>query len=115
MLAPVSPGIRFASTSAGRVAYSVTGSGPPLLYLLGWVSHLGLMWELPAHRRFVEVLGHYNPHTKELVLKHDQIATRLSHGAQPSKSAGPTPSNRIIPAPHGDLPHFCGPTTIERR
>ena len=39
-----------------------------------------------ATSRFVEVLGHYNPHTKELVLKHDQIATRLSHGAQPSNT-----------------------------
>ena len=34
---------------------------------------------------------------------------------QPANSDGPTPSNRSIPAPQGDLPHFWGPTTIERR
>src|SRR3569833_2586224 len=49
--------VRFAATPMGRVAYSVTGSGPPLLCLLGWVSHLGLMWETAEHRRFVEALS----------------------------------------------------------
>lgn len=39
-----------------------------------------------ATGRFVEVLGHYNPHTKELVLKRDEIATRINHGAQPSNT-----------------------------
>ncbi len=40
----------------------------------------------PATGRFVEILGHYNPHTKELVLKHEEIAKRLSQGAQPSNT-----------------------------
>lgn len=39
-----------------------------------------------ATGRFVEVLGNYNPHTKELVIKREQIAERLSHGAQPSNT-----------------------------
>lgn len=39
-----------------------------------------------ATGKFVEVLGHYNPHTKELSLKKEQIEKRLSHGAQPSNS-----------------------------
>jgi small subunit ribosomal protein S16 len=39
-----------------------------------------------ATGRFVEVLGHYNPHTKELVVKHDRVLDRLSHGAQPSNT-----------------------------
>ncbi len=39
-----------------------------------------------ATGRFVEVLGHYNPHTKELVIKREQIEARLGHGAQPSNS-----------------------------
>jgi len=73
MLTPVKRGIRFVSTPAGRVAYSVTGSGPPLLYLLGWVSHLGLMWEMPAHRRFVEVLA--REHT---VVRYDRVGCGLS-------------------------------------
>lgn len=37
-----------------------------------------------ATGRFVEILGHYNPHTKEISLKLDRIADRLKHGAQPS-------------------------------
>jgi small subunit ribosomal protein S16 len=39
-----------------------------------------------ATGKFIEVLGHYNPHTKELSLKKEEIAKRLSHGAQPSNS-----------------------------
>jgi len=65
--------VRFAGTPAGRVAYSVTGSGPPLLCLLGWVSHLGLMWENPQHRRFVEALA--REHT---VIRYDKVGCGLS-------------------------------------
>lgn len=36
--------------------------------------------------KFIEVLGRYNPHTKELSLEKEQIERRLSHGAQPSNS-----------------------------
>lgn len=39
-----------------------------------------------ATGRFVEVLGHYNPHTKDLVIKREEIAKRLSQGAQPSNT-----------------------------
>jgi pimeloyl-ACP methyl ester carboxylesterase/DNA-binding CsgD family transcriptional regulator len=65
--------MRFAATPAGRVAYSVTGSGPPLVCLLGWVSHLGLMWENPEHRRFVEALA--REHT---VIRFDKLGCGLS-------------------------------------
>jgi pimeloyl-ACP methyl ester carboxylesterase/DNA-binding CsgD family transcriptional regulator len=65
--------VRFAGTPAGRVAYSVTGSGPPLVCLLGWVSHLGLMWENPEHRRFVEALS--REHT---VIRYDKLGCGLS-------------------------------------
>ena len=69
--------MRFAATPAGRVAYSVTGSGPPLLCLLGWVSHLGLLWEFPEHRRFVEALS--REHT---VIRYDKIGCGLSDRAR---------------------------------
>src|SRR2546423_421734 len=69
--------VRFADTSAGRVAYSVTGSGPPLLCLLGWVSHFGLMWEDPEHRRFVEALA--REHT---VIRYDKLGCGLSDRAR---------------------------------
>lgn len=34
--------------------------------------------------KFIEILGHYNPHTKERVLKADRIKYWISRGAQPS-------------------------------
>lgn len=36
--------------------------------------------------KFIEVLGHYNPHTKELVLNKDGIQKRVDTGAQPSNT-----------------------------
>ena len=39
-----------------------------------------------ATGKFVEVLGHYNPHTKDLVIKKEETIKRLNHGAQPSNS-----------------------------
>lgn len=69
--------VRFAATPAGRVAYSVTGSGPPLVWLVGWVTHLGLQWEFPEHRRFVEALA--REHT---VIRVDKIGCGLSDRAR---------------------------------
>lgn len=39
-----------------------------------------------ATGKFVEVLGHYNPHTKDLVLNKERLSTRVSQGAQPSNT-----------------------------
>jgi small subunit ribosomal protein S16 len=39
-----------------------------------------------ATGKFVAVLGHYNPHTKELVIKREEIEKHLSNGAQPSNT-----------------------------
>lgn len=39
-----------------------------------------------AQGKFVSLLGHYNPHTKELVLKKEEIAGFLKNGARPSNS-----------------------------
>lgn len=39
-----------------------------------------------ATGKFIEVLGTYNPHTKEVSLQKEAIEKRLSHGAQPSNS-----------------------------
>lgn len=36
--------------------------------------------------KFVAILGHYNPHTKELVIKKDQTLKYIGNGAQPSNS-----------------------------
>ena len=73
MLTHVEQVVRFVATPAGRLAFGTTGSGPPLVCLLGWVSHLGLMWENPAHRRFVEALA--REHT---VIRYDKAGCGLS-------------------------------------
>jgi small subunit ribosomal protein S16 len=39
-----------------------------------------------ATGKFVAVLGHYNPHTKELVIQSEETARYLGNGAQPSNS-----------------------------
>ncbi|MBV9830668.1 MAG: alpha/beta fold hydrolase [Marmoricola sp.] len=39
------------------VAYAVTGSGPPLLLVPGWLSHLELGWAIPVERMFHEGLA----------------------------------------------------------
>jgi pimeloyl-ACP methyl ester carboxylesterase/DNA-binding CsgD family transcriptional regulator len=41
----------------GRVAYAVSGRGPYLLVVPGWLSHLELGWALPADRLFYESLA----------------------------------------------------------
>jgi pimeloyl-ACP methyl ester carboxylesterase/predicted Ser/Thr protein kinase len=45
-------------TSDGvRIAYTVHGQGPYLIFVRGWVSHLDLMWEHPPFREYMETLG----------------------------------------------------------
>ncbi|GAB2477910.1 alpha/beta fold hydrolase [Jatrophihabitans fulvus] len=40
-----------------RVGFATVGSGPPMLWVPGWVSHLDLGWAFPAERRFYEALA----------------------------------------------------------
>jgi len=47
--------IRFCTTSDGvRIAYATVGSGPPLVYATGWPVQLGVGWQKPFVRRFLE-------------------------------------------------------------
>jgi pimeloyl-ACP methyl ester carboxylesterase/DNA-binding CsgD family transcriptional regulator len=39
------------------VAYATDGAGPPLLFVGGWLSHLGLSWDLRPERAFLEALA----------------------------------------------------------
>jgi len=39
------------------IAYSVAGSGPLLVLVPGWLSHLELSWAVPAERGFLEALA----------------------------------------------------------
>jgi pimeloyl-ACP methyl ester carboxylesterase/DNA-binding CsgD family transcriptional regulator len=49
--------VRYCDTPAGRVAYAITGSGPPLLFDSGWVTHLRAQLELYEFGGFVERLA----------------------------------------------------------
>jgi hypothetical protein len=39
------------------VAYASVGSGRPLVYVMGWLTHLELSWEMPAERALYEALA----------------------------------------------------------
>ena len=49
--------IRFLPFGDRRVAYAVTGDGPPLVAPAWWISHLELDWQDQAFRRFWESVG----------------------------------------------------------
>ena len=55
------------------VSYAVAGSGPPLVYLPGWVSHVELGWALPLERRFYESLA-----TGRTLIRYDRPGSGLS-------------------------------------
>lgn len=40
-----------------ELAFATVGTGRPLVYVSGWLSHLQLSWELPEERAFLESLG----------------------------------------------------------
>jgi pimeloyl-ACP methyl ester carboxylesterase/DNA-binding CsgD family transcriptional regulator len=50
-------GIRFFPLAGRRVAYGLSGEGPPLVAAAWWVSHLELDWQDRRFRRFFEALG----------------------------------------------------------
>jgi pimeloyl-ACP methyl ester carboxylesterase len=39
------------------LTYALVGHGRPLVYVMGWLSHLRLSWELPAERALYEALA----------------------------------------------------------
>ncbi|TCK22404.1 alpha/beta fold hydrolase [Pseudonocardia endophytica] len=48
---------RVALADGTSVAYASVGSGRPLVYVMGWLTHLELGWELPAERGLYEALA----------------------------------------------------------
>ena len=52
--------VRFARSGDVDVAYRVVGVGPiDLVYVLGFMTHLEVLWELPQFRRFCERLAEF--------------------------------------------------------
>src|SRR5512147_871254 len=42
-----------------RIAYAVVGSGPPVIRVPPWVTHLELLWALPSYRASIERLAEH--------------------------------------------------------
>jgi len=55
------------------IAYALAGSGPLLVHVPGWLTHLELGWATPAERRFHEALA-----TGRTLLRYDKPGTGLS-------------------------------------
>jgi pimeloyl-ACP methyl ester carboxylesterase/DNA-binding winged helix-turn-helix (wHTH) protein len=50
--------IRFSTTGDGtRLAYAISGGGPPLVKAANWLSHLGYDWESPVWRHWLAELS----------------------------------------------------------
>jgi pimeloyl-ACP methyl ester carboxylesterase/DNA-binding CsgD family transcriptional regulator len=70
--------IGFCPVDGGRIAYAVTGEGPPLVLPPWWVTHLEVDWQGAGFRAFVEALsGRYT------VVRYDRLGTGLSDRDRP--------------------------------
>ena len=54
------PPVHYAKSGDLNIAYQVFGEGPiDLVYVMGWVTHLGFMWQQPLCVRFFERLARF--------------------------------------------------------
>jgi pimeloyl-ACP methyl ester carboxylesterase/DNA-binding CsgD family transcriptional regulator len=66
--------IRFCEAPDGvRIAYAVSGTGPPLLVSTCWLSHLQHDWESPVWRHFLDDLGRF-----ATIIRYDERGYGLS-------------------------------------
>jgi pimeloyl-ACP methyl ester carboxylesterase/DNA-binding CsgD family transcriptional regulator len=66
--------IRFCITPDGvRLAYAVHGSGPPIVRVATWLTHLEFDWESPVWRHWLEGLGE-----RQTVVRYDERGCGLS-------------------------------------
>lgn len=63
------------------VAYAAAGSGRPLVYVMGWLSHLELSWQLPEERAFYEALA-----KGRRLVRYDRAGCGLSPGSSRAPS-----------------------------
>jgi pimeloyl-ACP methyl ester carboxylesterase len=57
----MTPETRYARSGNLNIAYQVLGDGPlDLVYVPGWVSNVELMWDEPAHERFLRRLASFS-------------------------------------------------------
>jgi pimeloyl-ACP methyl ester carboxylesterase len=66
--------VRYCTTREGvRLAYAVSGSGPPIVKAANWMSHLRFDWESPIWRHWVAGLSEHN-----CFVRYDERANGLS-------------------------------------
>jgi pimeloyl-ACP methyl ester carboxylesterase/DNA-binding CsgD family transcriptional regulator len=66
--------VRFCTARDGvRLAYAVHGSGPPLVRVATWLSHLELDWESPVWRHWLKQLG-----DRRTLVRYDERGCGLS-------------------------------------
>jgi pimeloyl-ACP methyl ester carboxylesterase len=71
--------IRFATSPDGiRLAYAIHGTGPPLVKVANWLSHLEFDWHSPVWRHWLTELGR-----DYLVVRYDERGSGLSDRAVP--------------------------------
>ena len=66
------------SPAGTRIAYAVTESGPPLVYVSGWLGHLELSWAMPAERAYYEALA-----DGRQLIRYDKPGCGLSERTRP--------------------------------
>jgi pimeloyl-ACP methyl ester carboxylesterase len=66
--------VRYCTTREGvRLAYAVSGTGPPIVKAANWMSHLRFDWESPIWRHWVAGLSEHN-----CLVRYDERANGLS-------------------------------------
>jgi len=71
--------IRFATSPDGiRLAYAIHGTGPPLVKVANWLSHLEFDWHSPVWRHWLTELGR-----DHAVIRYDERGSGLSDRAVP--------------------------------
>lgn len=68
------PILRFCRSVDGvRIAYTISGSGPPILRAAHWMSHLQFEWESPVWRHWIKALSE-----RTALIRYDQRGNGLS-------------------------------------
>lgn len=76
------PVTRYTKSGDGYVAYQVTGEGPDLVFVPGWISHLEVCWDIPPLASFLRRLGSFCR-----VIAIDKRGTGLSDPLPPDRVA----------------------------
>jgi pimeloyl-ACP methyl ester carboxylesterase len=79
---PEAQRVRFCKTHDGtRLAYALLGTGPPLVKVANWLSHLEIDWQGPVWRHWLELLSH-----DRCLVRYDARGNGMSDWQVPSLS-----------------------------